>query len=99
MLQLMCCCSTPGVDAPKRPVSSDKTVEAKEPDVRGEQLKVGACRAGDPQVGGPQLQGPGSRVCAVQPARRNIIDKIKERYGANPPHLATTVDGGKDLSL
>ena len=30
---------------------------------------------------------------------QDAIDKINERYGANPPHLVTTVDGSKDLSV
>ena len=40
---------------------------------------------------------PKGKVCAPCD-HLDAIDKIKKRYGANPSHLATTVDGDKDLS-
>ena len=46
----------------------------------------------------PKKEVPEAHVCAPCD-HQDAIDQIKERYGGTPPHLATTVDGGKDLSL
>ena len=41
---------------------------------------------------------PEGHVCAPCD-HQDAINQIKERYGGTPPHLATTVNGGKDLSM
>jgi hypothetical protein len=46
----------------------------------------------------PKKGAPEVHVCAPCD-HQGASDKIKARYGGTPPHLATTVDGGKDLSL
>jgi len=46
----------------------------------------------------PKKEVPEVHVCAPCD-HQDATDKIKARYGGTPPHLATTVDGGKDLSL
>ena len=43
-------------------------------------------------------QAAKGHVCAPCD-HQDAINQIKERYGGTPPHLATTVDGGKDLSM
>ena len=48
----------------------------------------------------PFKQAPKKEVHVCAPCdHQDASDKIKARYGGTPPHLATTVDGGKDLSL
>ena len=49
-------------------------------------------------VSPPQKEVPKGHMCAPC-NHQDAINKTKERYGANPPHLATTVAGCKYLSV
>ena len=57
-----------------------------------------SARKGGKHSEAPQKGVLKDHVCAPCD-HQDAINKIKERYGANLPHLATTVAGGKDLSV
>ena len=50
-------------------------------------------KGGEPKAA-PKKEAHKDAMCAPF-----AIKQIRERHGANPPHLATTVAGGKDLSV
>ena len=59
---------------------------------------MASCAAPYPRKQASKKEVPEVHVCAPC-NHQDASDQIKARYGGTPPHLATTVDGGKDLSL
>ena len=60
-------------------------------------VSYAARKAGEPKAAPPK-EAPKGPMCALC-GHQDAIEKIRERHGENPPHLATTVAGGKDLSV
>ena len=54
-------------------------------------------KGGEPKAA-PKKEAPEGAMCAPC-GHQDAIKQIRARHGANPPHLATTVAGGKDLSV
>ena len=88
----MCCCSDP-VDDPR--LNKRNVLAATIAATKG---SVEYLKGTKPEATPLKEEARKAPVCAPCD-HQGAINKIKARYGANPPHLATTVAGGTDLSV
>ena len=88
LLQPLCCCSDPDVD-----VKCGMNPLTKKPHM----ASYAARKGGEPKAA-PHKEAPKGPTCAPC-GHQDAIKKIRERHGENPPHLATTMAGGRDLSV
>ena len=92
LLQPLCCCSDP-VDDPR--LNKRNVLAATIAATKG---SVEYLKGTKPKATPLKEEAPKAPVCAPCD-HQDAIKKIRERHGENPPHLATTVAGGKDLSV
>ena len=89
LLQPLCCCSDPAVKSgPCGTKKAHAAQEASEPKAR---------KRGEHEAA-PKKEATKDAMCAPC-GHQDAIKQIRARHGENPPHLATTVAGGKDLSV
>ena len=89
----MRCCSDPNVKS--GPCGMNP--QTKKPHVAKEASEPKARKGGEPKAAS-EKEAPKDAMCAPC-GHQDAIKKIIARHGENPPHLATTVAGGKDLSV
>jgi hypothetical protein len=92
VLQPLCCCSDPVGDP--RLNKSDVLTAA----IAARKGAVEYVKASKLEATPLKKEAPKATVCAPC-NHQDAIQKIRARHGEDPPHLATTVAGGKDLSL
>ena len=89
LLQLLRCCST---------FEENSVPCGINPRTQQPHMASHAARKPGKHIRAPTDTVPKGKVCAPCD-HQGTIDKIKKIYGATPPHLAPTVDDGKDLSV
>jgi hypothetical protein len=92
LLQPLCCCSDP-VGGPRL-----NRREALAAAIAARDKSVEYLKGTKPEATPLKEEEPKAPVCAPCD-HQDAIKKIRARYGQDPPHLATTVAGGKDLSV
>ena len=96
LLQLLCCCSNFDGDSNKITPKAKKAVLPATSDKGPGNPETSKEQAVKPEAS--KKQAAKDHVCAPC-NHQDAINQIKGRYEGNPPHWATTVAGGKDLSL